>query len=118
MNNLDVLVLPSRTTSVWKEQFGRVLTEAMACKVPVVGSSSGAIPEVIGDAGLVYPEGDIRELAECLRLLMQSRELRGRLSERGYKRVKSLYTQDVIAEKTDALYRRIHATANSPACVL
>jgi len=66
----DVLVLPSRTTRVWKEQFGRVLVEAMACKVPVVGSDSGAIPEVIGDAGLVFPEGDAEALAACLRRLI------------------------------------------------
>ena len=48
---LDVLALPSRTTPTWKEQFGRVLIEAMACGVPVVGSDSGEIPHVIGDAG-------------------------------------------------------------------
>src|SRR5258708_39332796 len=54
---LDALVLPSLTTPVWKEQFGRVLTEALACEVPVVGSSSGAIPGGIGQAGLIFPEG-------------------------------------------------------------
>jgi len=48
MNSLDVLVLPSRSRSFWKEQFGRVLIEAMACGVPVIGSSSGEIPNVIG----------------------------------------------------------------------
>lgn len=41
---LDVLVLPSRTLAHWKEQFGRVLTEAMACAVAVIGSDSGEIP--------------------------------------------------------------------------
>ena len=56
---LDVLVLPSVTIlPLHREQFGRVLVEAMAAGVPVVGSSSGAIPEVIGDAGLVVPERD------------------------------------------------------------
>ena len=43
--------MPSRTLPNWKEQFGRVIIEAMACGVPVVGSDSGAIPDVIGDAG-------------------------------------------------------------------
>ena len=59
---LDVLVLPSLTTPSWKEQFGRVLQEAMACAIPVVGSDSGEIPHVIGDAGLVTPEGDAAAL--------------------------------------------------------
>ena len=72
MSEMDVLVLPSRTTPVWKEQFGRVLAEAMACRVPVVGSDSGAIPEVIGDAGLTFPEGDADALAERLGRLMAS----------------------------------------------
>ena len=64
LQHIDVLVLPSRTTPVWKEQFGRVLIEAMACGVPVVGSNSGAIPEVVGEAGLIFPEGDAAALAE------------------------------------------------------
>lgn len=51
LKSLDVLVLPSRTTTIWKEQFGHVLVEAMLAGVPVIGSNSGAIPEVIGKAG-------------------------------------------------------------------
>ncbi|NBD34527.1 MAG: glycosyltransferase, partial [Chloroflexi bacterium] len=54
----DVLALPSRTRSNWMEQFGRVLIEAMACGVAVVGAESGEIPYVIGDAGLLCPEDD------------------------------------------------------------
>ncbi|MGC8786067.1 MAG: glycosyltransferase, partial [Anaerolineae bacterium] len=51
LNSLDVLVLPSLTRRNWKEQFGRVLVEAMACEVPVIGSSSGEIPHLIAEAG-------------------------------------------------------------------
>lgn len=68
----DLLVLPSRTTPAWKEQLGRAALEAMACEVPVVGSDSGAIPEVIRrtGGGLLFPEGDSAVLADtCLRLL-------------------------------------------------
>ena len=103
----DVLVLPSRTTRVWKEQFGRVLVEAMACKVPVVGSDSGAIPEVIGDAGLVFPEGDAEALAACLRRLIESPGLRRELAERGYARAAALYSQERVAAQTAAFYRRL-----------
>ena len=69
MANLSLLVLPSLTTPVWKEQFGRVLVEAMAAGVPVIGSSSGAIPEVIGNAGVIVHEGDSAALAEAIEIL-------------------------------------------------
>jgi glycosyltransferase involved in cell wall biosynthesis len=109
LRQIDALVLPSRTTSVWKEQFGRVLTEAMACGVPVIGSDSGAIPEVIGDAGLIFPEGEAIALADCLRRLIDSPDLRAELAERGYKRVQAHYTQECIAQQTLDLYRQIAA---------
>jgi exopolysaccharide biosynthesis WecB/TagA/CpsF family protein len=68
---MDVLCLPSRSTPAWKEQFGRVLVEAMACGTPVLGSDSGAIPSVIGRAGLVHPEGEIPAIASCLKQLLK-----------------------------------------------
>lgn len=103
----DVLVLPSRTTRVWKEQFGRVLVEAMACQIPVVGSDSGAIPEVIGDAGSVFPEGDAASLADCLRRLQASPELRRELAARGYERARRLFSQEHIARETAGIYRQL-----------
>jgi len=68
---LDVLVLPSRTTATWAEQFGRVLVEAMSAGVAVVGSDSGEIPWVINSTGggLVVPEGDVHALGAALRSL-------------------------------------------------
>jgi glycosyltransferase involved in cell wall biosynthesis len=67
-HSLDVLVLPSRTTPGWKEQFGRVAAEAMACGLPVIGSTSGFIPELIAatGGGVVVPEGNIEALAEAI----------------------------------------------------
>ena len=111
----NALVLPSRTRPWWKEQFGRVLVEAMACKVPVVGSDSGAIPDVIGDAGLVFPEGDVTALASCLQRLITSPELCEELGEKGYHRVQHYYTQEHIAEQTAQFYRHI-ITASRPIC--
>src|SRR5690242_9341858 len=87
LNAFDALVLPSRTTRAWKEQFGRALVEAMACETCVVGSDSGEIPNVIGDAGLVFHEGDERALAELLRKLAENRLLRESMAQRGRRRV-------------------------------
>jgi glycosyltransferase involved in cell wall biosynthesis len=101
----DVLVLPSLSTPVWKEQFGRALVEAMACGLPVVGSDSGAIPEVVGDAGLIFREGDVSALTGCLERLAASPELRVELGERGRLRVNRMYSQERIAARTAAFYR-------------
>ncbi len=106
MCDFSVLVLPSRTTAVWKEQLGRVLLEAMACGVPVIGSDSGAIPEVIDDAGLIVPEGDAVALSDALAQLLSSPEMRGELSRRGRARAEH-YSQQRLAEQTLAVYREI-----------
>lgn len=105
LRRLDVLVLPSRTTHTWKEQFGRILVEAMSCAVPVVGSSSAAIPDVIGDAGIVYPEGDIVALAAALRRLADDPALRDDLGRRGRERVLAHFTQAAIAQQYHHAYR-------------
>src|SRR5207237_9338229 len=88
LKSLEVLVLPSITIlPMHREQFGRVLVEAMAAGVPVIGSSSGAIPEVIGDAGLVVPERDPAALASAISRVLTDPSLRGPLIERGRQRV-------------------------------
>ena len=104
---LDVLVLPSRTTSTWAEQFGHVLIEAMAAGVPVVGSSSAAIPEVIGDAGLIFPEGDIGALRAHLCAILSDETLRQALIARGRARVGRLYANSVIAAAQRDVYARV-----------
>lgn len=104
---MDMLVLPSRTGAKWKEQFGHVLIEAMACGVPVIGSDSGAIPSVIGESGLTYTEGDIGALAAALQLLMTDDALRERFVERGLDRAATLYSDELIANETLRVYRRM-----------
>ena len=106
---MDALVLPSRTTASWAEQFGHVLIEAMAAGVPVIGSSSGAIPEVIGEAGLVFPEGDAPGLRSCVSAVLKDDGRRKRLTELGRARVERCYTNARIAAAQAAIYRRLLA---------
>jgi glycosyltransferase involved in cell wall biosynthesis len=105
LQQLDVMVLSSRTLPNWKEQFGRVLVEAMACEVAVVGSDSGEIPHVVGEAGLVFPEDDVTALRAHLLNLMQQPELRTELGRNGRARVLAQFTQAQIAAQTVAVYR-------------
>ena len=114
MNLLDILVLPSLTTARWKEQFGRVLTEAMASGVAVVGSSSGEIPSVIGDAGLVFPEGDVEALRASLARLVEDDGSRRAVGEAGRRRVLDRFTQDAVASATLAFYRQILEAHHHP----
>ncbi len=104
LSKMSVLVLPSRTRPNWKEQFGRILVEAMACETPVIGSSSGEIPHVIGDGGLVFPEGDTVALAEQLRRVLDHQDLAKALGDAGRKRVLERFTQQQIARSTYDLY--------------
>jgi len=104
---LDVLVLPSRTQVNWKEQFGRVLTEAMACGVAVIGSDSGEIPHVIGTAGRIFPEGDATALRHHLQQLFDQPSERMRLGQLGRQRVLDCYTMASVAQQTVAVYEKL-----------
>jgi len=115
INLMSTLVLPSETnyklkniTSVgWKEQFGHVLIEAMACKVPVIGSNSGEIPYVIGDAGLIFPEADAKALADCIVQLMEKPELAKKLGEMGCQKAMTQYTNKALAKQQLEFYKEL-----------
>jgi glycosyltransferase involved in cell wall biosynthesis len=104
---LDVLVVPTITTKTIREQFGRVLVEAMACKVPVIGSTCGAIPEVIADAGIVIEENNPTELALQLQRLINDQILRERLATAGRQRVEKHYTWERVAEQIYSVYLQV-----------
>lgn len=99
LGTLDIFVLPSYSTSTWKEQFGLTLAQAMMEGRACVGSSSGAIPEVLGGMGVVFPERDVRALAEVLNRLMDSSAERARLGSAAQTFALSRYTSDVIARR-------------------
>jgi glycosyltransferase involved in cell wall biosynthesis len=103
---MDMLVLPTKTTKRMSEQFGRVLVEAMASGVPVIGSTCGAIPEVIGQAGLVFTEDDPDGLAGALQQMLSDDGLRERLVVAGLEQVKQ-YSWERVAGKTYELFRQV-----------
>ncbi|MBA2440381.1 MAG: glycosyltransferase family 4 protein, partial [Thermoleophilaceae bacterium] len=106
---MDVLVLPSRTTSTWAEQFGRVLVEALWCGVPVVGSDSGEIPWVIDitGGGLVFPENDAAALAVVLGELRANPGERTMLAERGRRAVRETFGVPAVADDLEEVLRLV-----------
>jgi glycosyltransferase involved in cell wall biosynthesis len=98
LRSLDVSVLLSRSSPVWREQFGRTIIESQSCGIPVIGAESGAIPEVIGNGGWTVPERDPTTLAELFdRLSEEPGEVidRGRL---GLANVASRFTYERTAQ--------------------
>ena len=113
----DVLVLPSRTTPTWKEQFGRVIIEALWCGVPVIGSDSGEIPWLIEltGGGLVFPEGDSDALARGCSSYATRRRLRAGLAERGRAAVERLFAPAAATDALERLLRSRGSSAPTPA---
>lgn len=103
---LDVLVVPSLPTRRWCEQFCRVAVEAMASGVPVVASASGALPEVVGDAGLLVEPGDATALRRVLTILAADPRLRRELGARGRRRAGD-YAWTAVARGHLDLYRTV-----------
>ena len=107
MNALDVLLLVSRTTATWKEQFGRVIIEAHACGTPVIGSDSGAIPEVIDQGGVVVPEKNPAALSAAIKRLNDSAKAGAEMGRRGRQQVKDKYTWKRVAERMRDIYLKM-----------
>lgn len=101
--SIDALVVPSLTTPAWKEQLGVVLPEAMSACVPVIGSTSGAIPEVIGEAGVVVPEGDVARLRDALATLRADPRRRESLATEGRRRYEREFSVPAFARRVAAL---------------
>lgn len=108
-NLMDTLIIPSETTPKWKESFGRVIIEAMACGVPVIGSSSGSIPETILEAGLIFQEKNHEELAQKITLLYKHPTLREELTQKGLIRAK-LFTWASLAKISYNAYQEVLKT--------
>jgi glycosyltransferase involved in cell wall biosynthesis len=110
LNAMDALCAPSQTIPRWREQVGRMIIEAFACGVPVLGSDSGEIPFTMGDAGLVLPEQDERAWAEAIGGLVDDAGRRRDLSAQGRERAISEFAWNVVARRTLAFLGQAAAT--------
>lgn len=109
MSAIDILVVPSRTVENWAEQFGQVITQAMALSIPVIGSDSGAIPEVIGRDDLIFPENDSDGIASLLARMLEDPEFRKTTADYGRDRVEKHYTNEVLSRKYLAFWESLTA---------
>lgn len=96
---MEILCAPSRTTTRWKEQFGRMLIEAMACGVPVLASDSGEIPHVVQDAGVLIAEDDSAKWTETIDRLAGDCAARAELSARGLRRARMEFAWPIVARR-------------------
>jgi len=103
----DIVVVPSRTTPVSVEQFGRVVVEAMLSGCAVVAYDSGALPDVVGEGGLIVREGDISELGKAIEDLTAKAFLRDAISRRGRARALSLYSPTSLAPRMLAFWHEV-----------
>jgi glycosyltransferase involved in cell wall biosynthesis len=106
-NTADLFVHSSVINSIWQEQLGWVLAEAMASGLPVVSTLSGSIPEVVGDAGKLVPPGDSHSLYLAIKELILSKEKRTSLAELSRKRAEGRFDSNKVAKKLDAIYQKV-----------
>ena len=104
LNAMTVLCAPSRTTARWREQFGRMLIEAMACGVPVVASDSGEMPAVVADAGRILPEGSPEVWARELDAILGDEGARRAMAAAGRERASAEFAWPVVARRHLAFF--------------
>ena len=107
LNAMTLLCAPSQTTARWREQFGRMLIEAMACGVPVVASDSGEMPAVVGDAGIVVAEADVAAWTAAIDDLLGDEQTRRECGARGRDRARSRFAWPVVARAHLAFFESV-----------
>jgi glycosyltransferase involved in cell wall biosynthesis len=113
MNAADVVVMPSVTTERFKEQYGRVAPEAMACGRLVITSDSGALPELVGDTGIVVPESELPRLHATLARVLDDPALVDRYSPRAAERARTQLSLPVQVRMMEDVFRRWHVPARA-----
>ena len=99
LNAMDMLVAPSQTMPNWREQFGRMLIEAFACGIPVIGSDSGEIPYVLENAGIVVGEKDESGWISAISDLLENSSRRQSLGQTCLEKAHALYSWSSVAQQ-------------------
>ncbi len=107
MNASDIVVLASVSTPKWKEQYGRVIPEAMACKNAVIVANSGALPELVGDAGFVFEEKDTDKLSEYIKTLAENKILCNEYKQKAYYRSHKYLSIKSQFEIYDKIFKKL-----------
>ena len=107
MNAADIVVIPSYSSAYWKEQYGRVATEAMACGKAVVASNCGELPNLIGNGGFIFEEKNKKELKDCLIQLLQNPKKIRAMGSVAVKRAK-LFSITAQANRINSLLLSYH----------
>jgi glycosyltransferase involved in cell wall biosynthesis len=89
------------------EGFGIPAAEAMACGTPVISTTGGALPEVVGDAGVLVPPGNAEALAAAIKQLLNDKQSQQRMSEAGRRRVKEKFNWEQTTRETLAVYKEV-----------
>ena len=109
LNCMDIFILPSRTTAAWKEQFGRVILEALACGLPVIGAGSGQIPHLLRKTGggLTFEEGNADALAAQISRLIECPKTRACLGQVGREAVHASFTYEAVASQIHGILQDV-----------
>jgi glycosyltransferase involved in cell wall biosynthesis len=106
---LDCIAFPARTTPRWVATAARGALHAMANGVAVVGSDSGALPEIIGDTGRIVAEEDVPALAAALQELYADRAECERLGAAGRRRIMEEFSDGALAHKTLEFWKQLQS---------
>ncbi len=104
LSSLDAFVLSS-----YLEGLGSSILDAMACRLPVVATRTGGIPEVVihRETGLLVPPRNPSALAKAILKLFNDKDLASRLGEEGYRVVHQRFSAEAMANRMGALYERL-----------
>jgi glycosyltransferase involved in cell wall biosynthesis len=103
----DIFVMPSMTTITWEDQFPFAVIEAMASGLPVVVTNSGGMPELVGDVGRVYPQGNYRELAKQLHEILEDTSLRQYLSVKSREHAERMFDNKKNSIRINEIFKKV-----------